>query len=476
MNKFINNRRMIKGYFNMNWITNLIGLICIISAFYICFDEGAISEGYRYIFILPLVFGVFSLFSRIKMQLGNNILITFFYFVLFIKYTLVPVVMTISNNYTAGWVVTTSDQRLIGTIIMIYELTTILVTTELYLHKFKIEATPSIKNIQINSNSIFIVSLFIGLIGIIVFPVIREQVNFISIKSVIYSNMNTIQVVFMYFTMFIQVWFFIISVKKTYVKKLKSKRYNIFFVSLFAILNFAFIWGSNRLTVLRSCIVSLFIIAILFREKYKKILLLMCVVSITIVIYMTGYRLTGSSTGTYLSDFTELDYLATQSQLYFAGVDTYAASVGANEKFDEIITWRTFTIDTVGKMNFIRQLPWVIKYRNDSTYFLYDNYIGNNSNSGQIIPMAGQAYMYFGILLSPIFSIVVTMLFFKTVNFANKQNDIGMMYSIALLAINLAMYPMYNYSLILQQLMNVILPLLLITYINKKVTKKITYV
>lgn len=472
MNQFIRNRRILKGYFNLRWMSNLIGLVSIIICIYIFFDENTISEGYKYISMLPLLFGMFSLFSRIKKHLGNDLIITFFYLVLFIKYTVVPILMTISNNYIAGWVITTPDQRFTGTIIMICELAALLITTELYLYKFKIGVISPIKDIQIKSNTIYIICILIGFIGLIIFPTIREQVNFISIKSLNYSNMSTVQAIFNYFAMYVQVWFFIISLKKAYFKKLKGKRYNIFFVCLFAILNFAIIWGANRLTVLRSCIISLFVIAILFREKSKKIMLLMLIVSITIVIFMTGYRLVGSSTDAYLGDFIKLDNLTTDLQRYFAGPDTYAASVGVKETYDNLITYKTFVIDTVGKINFIRQLPWVVNNKNDSTYFLYDYYIGNNNNSGQIVPMAGQAYIHFGLLLSPIFSIITTILFFKSVNLANKQKDIGMMYSTALLAMNLAMFPMYNYSLILQQIMNVVIPLLFITYINIKITKQ----
>ncbi|MEF9916976.1 MAG: hypothetical protein RR746_06395 [Lachnospiraceae bacterium] len=473
LNPLINNQK--NHYFKTIVILKYVVLIFSLYQTLALYKNLVNNEGFKLLFLIPLIFGLYFFFSNLKKYFLKNIPMTFFIIVLFFKYLITPFVIMSANNFSAmaNGAVTSLRQQELGTSIMIYEMICIIITIEICIKFFGKEK--KIRNSEKKAynypNTVLIISIFIGIVALFIFPQILQDFNFILVKEETFvSNRNTIITIFAYFSEFAQIFFFIVTVKICVYKKNSGKKYSTIALFLTGILNITLMWTANRMTIFLVAGTTLSILLYYFAEKKRIFLISILLLSVIMVILLSSYRLYGTVGLELSSDFADyfkLDKLSAALQTYFGGPDSVAGAVATKEYYGEAINGKTFLNDSFGAVQFIKQLPVFLNDRRNSTFFLFNMVTANGYNPGFIIPMAGQGYIYFGFFLSPIFSILSVLLLFLSERKAKTKNDVAYKYVFIYLTFNFALFPMYNYTLLMQNVFGRFIPLYMIIWLNK---------
>ncbi|MEG1331693.1 MAG: hypothetical protein RSC97_09650 [Eubacterium sp.] len=415
--------------------------------------------------------------SELKYYFAKSIPISFFIIILVFRYLITPFLMVISEAYLPmlNGRVTDIHHQQVATYLMIYEMICIFIAIEICIkiNKKKHIAITNIKKAYRYPNAILIISIIIGITSLLFFPNLLDNFHFFVVgEEIDIANRNTIVAICGFFSEFIQIFIFIMVVKRCVYQKDINNKYNSFILFTVAILNVIMMWSSNRMNIFLVAGTTLTIMSYYFPEKKKIFYSTLLVTSIIMVVFLSSYRLygtVGTVTSSKFNDFFKPRELATQMQLYFAGPDTIAGSVAIKEYYGDIITPKTFLNDSFLGVKFINQLPFFFKDRLNTTQIIFNYFYSNGYNPGLIIPMIGQGYIYFGFLLAPIFSIISVFLLFKSDEKSRNDNDVASKYVLILLAFNFAIFPMYNYILMMQNLFNRIIPLYMIIWVNKHV-------
>ncbi|XOW48510.1 hypothetical protein QYF31_08935 [Staphylococcus haemolyticus] len=89
--------------------------------------------------------------------------------------------------------------------------------------------------------------------------------------------------------------------------------------------------------------------------------------------------------------------------------------------------------------------------------------------SDQILPLLGQGYLYFGAILSPIFSIIVLLVVMLLDKNIHNSNSVFTLYVYAYLCLKFSLFFMSNATILLSFFTNFFLVLLVIAILNKKI-------
>jgi hypothetical protein len=472
-------------YIMSNKKVRVIVLICSISISLKLATNTELMNGYKYLFVIPILFGLYYSFSQLANTFLKNLPLSVFSMILMIRYLITPLIMNISNEYSATFngANTYYSQQIIGIELTIYEMVFMFVTIELCMHFIYTKTNKIISKENINKrafnypNIIYIISMGIGLLGLLLYPNLLEGFNILFVKTNLnISNEKTIAMIFSYFLEFIQVFIFIIVVKYSLYRKTINRRYSLILLLIVSIINITFMWSSNRMSIFIVAGTTLVILLYAFPERKKFFYLMILSISIIMVVLLSNYRLfgiVGSQINTEaFGGYFNLKNFSTQLQIYFAGPDSVAAAVATKEFYSSAITVKTFLNDTFIGVRFIQSLP-IFKYDSTNSTVNYFNLIScNGYNMGLIIPMIGQGYAYFGFLLSPVFTVFSTILLFLSERKAKSVKDIGLKYVFAFLTFNFVIFPMYNYTLMMQNVFGRIIPLFLIVWVNQYIYVK----
>ncbi|MGV8983508.1 hypothetical protein [Clostridium sp.] len=478
---YINNND-IYSQLKSNCISKIFSYIILITSFIISSilyksSGNNFLNGFQFTYCIPVIFGIYYTFSRLKNFFLKNVSMSFFIIILIFRYLLSPLLMGISNNYSAMFygANTYYEQQDLAVKLMIYEMVFVFFTIEICI---KTILNKNSRNKQLNkishnyTNIVFIISIFIGIMGLIMYPNLLEDFNFIFVKQKInVINRNTIVTFLAYFLEFAQVFLFIICVKYCLYSKEKKNRYSLGLLLLISLINITFMWSANRMTIFIVAGTTLAILIYAFPNKKKIFILGILGISIFMVILLSSYRLFGTIGQTVdksgFSDLAVTSNLAEQMQIYFAGPDSIAGAVAVKKNYKGIITAKTFLNDTFVGVQFIKQLPIFLNDNYNTTINYFNLYCTNGSNIGLIIPMVGQGYIYFGFVFSPIFSVLSVIVFFLAENKAKYSVDIDYKYIYIYLSLNMALFPIYNYTIMMQNIFGRFIPLFLIIWLNQ---------
>lgn len=440
------------------------------------------NDGFKLMVLIPLIFGTYFFFSNLKKYFLNSIPITFFIIVLFFKYLITPFVMTSANNFSAmaNGASTLLRQQQLGTSLMLYEMVCILIAIEICIKVFQKQNNKKIITTKKETcdypNTVLVIAIIIGIAALFIFPQILQDFNFISVKEDInVASRNTLVSILAYFSEFAQIFLFIIVVKYCLYKKNNNRKYSIAALLIVALLNITLMWTANRMTIFLGAGTTLTILLYYFPEKRKIFFISILSLSVFMVILLSSYRLYGTVGGEISSDFGsyfKFDKLSETLQAYFAGPDSVAGAVGTKDCFGALIGFKTFLNDSFCGVAFVQQLPIFLNDRVNSTFFLFNMFAANGYNPGFIIPMIGQGYIYFGFLFSPIFSILSVVILFLSERKAKTFNDVANKYVFIYLTFNFALFPMYNYTLLMQNFFGRFIPLFMIVWLNKYIYLK----
>lgn len=237
-------------------------------------------------------------------------------------------------------------------------------------------------------------------------------------------------------------------------RSIKNNFFGIVFCILLSISQLMIISSTMARAVI-SCFLLLVFTAKLYPKHKKRIIRYSLYVTLFGII---GYFFVRLNVGSRYGS-TTLDYFCKIMNAYFSGIPNIAASLNIPNGY----RISTFFGSLYSAIPFNSSLfgMKVIKLQN-----LFNEC---NNTYGQIVPMISEGNYYFGFILSPVFSVVCSILAFKFGDEANKQNDpwhyisyifISIMFAIAII--------MYDMSIILIWLLEWLVPMLILSNIAVK--------
>lgn len=430
------------------------------------------TEGYTYLFLLPLLYGLFMLvFPSMWRFRKGRIGLTVFNIVLMIRYVIYPFAKasTLSDPFPNYKPTPTGIET--GIWIMVFELLFSFIIVHIFAKRFYKKKSIQNNHNHLNANFVLVLFLIVG-IGIIVrFPSIINRYNFFIVSEGIERADLSVNFLFL---LIVDLTLIIIPVLILYRFKYKydhhpSVKYVILSL-MFVLPLMTIITGRSRLSVVVPTIAWLVILIKLY-PRYKKLigtvtLTMLIIVFTSLTLYMQ-FGITTSNTET-----TNSFSLTTASNLinaYFSGVDNMGMAVDMNNVFENDIG-----LDTL-KNDLIYNIPVLSNFAdsgNTSTIWFNRLIYGPWSSVDHIIPLSGQGYTYFGFLGAPLFLIITLILMMFFDNKIASENRIEYTYIYVYLTVRLAMAMMLSFGSIYSMFFSLFFPLIIIFTINKRVVLK----
>lgn len=398
-------------------MTNIIVLFfCIVLSIYIFFNTD--HSGYEKLFLLPLIYSICFNFILSKVLFRElNIFIVIFFAVSFSRFVVLPFLIVLSGYYGGRSSMPPAyDSYDLALTIMMYEL--IVSSIFIYFLDKKERSNRSRnKNLSISKKNYiyWIFGITIVFISVLNTNIIKAF-NFIIPKENAYKSFDDfsmIQSLSIYgLLIFKQILFVMMSYYLSKKYNVNKKKIYIYISLLLAIMNILIYFGTNRSDVIMTAIVSFLTLYTLFGKEIKKYMIILGIV-LTIVIYgISSYRAEVSISGntSELIDFTD------KLQVYLGGPYNVAIAIETKEMFPQANNVEVLLFDIfrpmIGANIFIKHLP--IKYSN--VYFNERIWLSIDRRS-QIIPMVGQGNLFFGVILSPI----LTLVFIRLAYYLNRK-------------------------------------------------------
>ena len=239
----------------------------------------------------------------------------------------------------------------------------------------------------------------------------------------------------------------------SYINKTKLTQNFKFLISIIVVLAVLLIATPD---VAKSIIISLTLGIVLLKlyPKKKRIISFVLIVGFIPVVFLgifikSGVHEIGNS-------------ISSVSQAYFSGIPNIATSFLLQGRPNPLMIFTDIVKATPFVLSFFKDVQSTPNLFN---YILFNNTDGHHS---QIIPMIGQSMYYFGILLSPIISVLSATI---ALYFEKKYSQISYIcekYLYLLIAIYFAIAPVvYNFSIMISIFLQLFLPCLLIIKLPK---------
>jgi|GEM_PF-1552958 len=461
------------GNANVSVATFIVTMLSIISTVVTFLLKNDAPIGYSYIWLLPLSYGLFYNITSIRHGYFKYLGITILNTILIIRYLVLPLFSSISGLYFHSY-----NARIEGSIytilIMIYEMVSILVVLHFLIKKLdkqQLKFQTEIKLSYEKKNGFYLFSILIGIISIIIFPAIRERMNFVIVNSFEYYNLNAISSICFLFSINVLRLLFLVYANNILIRLDAGKHVNKIAIMILGFFNISVFWGTNRLTVLAQGIATIALLKALKIISKKSSYILIITTCITII-SLSSYRLFGygqlktfyNESGTYFSLITISNYF----QSYLGGPDLI--SIAMNLKYDLSLLHKldAFTNEILSSITFVRQ---IFPLKSISTTVFFNQQFGFTEGTSMILPTLGQSYFYFGTIGAPILSLIFCYFLYKAEKMLILCQSIGEKYACYILVTWLAFFPMQNLNIVTASFFNIFLPLYLIVMINKKLNK-----
>lgn len=464
------------------FIVYLLSIISMISAVIIGFslEEKGI---YKHLFILPFLYGTFNLvFVSIykRISLFKFLLLG----LLFIRYFITPLLVYIDGFPINIYYLSFSYETIIKqTFIMSYEMFIMFFMIWIFERKFTTANSHKKDRYDLNDNKNFaklnfvVYMIIIFTIGLFcIYPDLLKNYRFIfdaEPQNTMASNRETIQMSvpnglrWIGYTLGEAVRYVIVQRILLYIyRKSRDNPRNIHVAtSLFIICVNSLIATSRNMVGIIMTLVFFNQIVIVYPKAKRFLIKLMMIMSFFMVIIFSSYYLKISMSYKSFANLLE-SYVGSTYEVY--------QSLRSFELADYTIFEKLYILlkgDTLGFINVINTI--LSKLGNITSTTIYNSYLyGNRPAGGHIVPMVSQAYFYFGIFLSPIFSALSIVMMYKMEKKVNKATGnyitdmfLGIVFSIAPI--------MYNYSIVLLLTTTVALPIYVMSILNRFVINKV---
>lgn len=421
---------------------------------------------YNLLFVLPLIYALYLLvYAKLFKSFFDNLGITLILGLLFVRLVISPIFKFL-GGYNDKIILDASHNTPIAIILVAYETIAIMTTLFLLVKKYPDKENKSnISNCSFQVNRKYIGVLFIlVIIQISIFiytPGLLEGYRSIfGIKDPTFTHLEQTYITQKYGTSFgaklslVTGQYLMKSLRlllpNTMIVLINRKKRNIYRKSLsymVLLIQLFFIDGAIARSVIYMLISFLLISYIYPYKRIKKIAKILIISSIVVIFYwLFRSNLVGK-------EITQ--YFSTIFSTYFSGINIVSGSLNLPRNLGTRLQYFLY--------DFLKAIPYgnTIFALSETDSQIYFNLI--NGTTGQIPTTIGSGYYYFGFFLSPIYSIIFTIMAFKMGRKANQTPILISKLRYLFLTIYLSMgIIMYNIPITLTNLFSVGIPMYII--------------
>lgn len=432
--------------------------------------------GNELLFLFPLLYGLFMfIFPAMSKHMKGNIGLTVFNYILFVRYSLAPLIraLAIDDNFNSQYQASVQGLE-IGIWIMIFELLFSFVVVQIFAKHLYIEkSTQTVNYNPIKSKLVIILITLIGFAFILIFPTVIDRYNFFVITSDVeqLSQMTNINSIVLIIVDLLLVIIPVLMLNYFKTKHLKNPSFRYLLYSLISIIPFMLIFkGSSRISIVVPTIAWLVILLKLY-PMYKKfiatsVLSIVVIVFTSITLYKQfDYTLQDKS----IAEPITYPLLSLNLNAYFSGPDNMGLAVDLKDSYGEYINLTTLKNDLTYNVAGLSQFA---DKSNTSTGWFNTYIYGRWASVDQIIPLSGQGFLYFGFIGSTLFLIVTLILMMFFDNKIRQENRIEFVYIYVYLVVHMAMAMMISLGSIYSLFINLMLPVLIIFKLNRWIILK----
>lgn len=436
-------------------------------------------NGYEFIFLIPLVYFFCMIFIKYKkVEYSNNISYLSIDFLTFVKYSIMPMLIVIMNDYENGVLtgqIPSSNYVQEAILLTIIECFIVFFTLYVFniVHKEKIKVSCITKKIKFGP--VIFVFFVISFLLIIkysssFFPrqffVINSDYSTVQIAS---SVDGLVKIIFTIAKMF----FLLFGTQFLIFKYNKNQKFIYIIEIMFLLLVYLGInTSTSRWNLVIPIIIYLYMLKdIWFKKSINKVAISLIVFVLFIsFISISMYKfqwLFNNSSDVGIKNVTRV--LASQIQEYMSGPRAIAQGIETAEIFSNEISGQTLFNDFAGS------IPYVSKFivQNDRINVYY-NYLvkGPYSYPTQIMPTISIGYSYFGYLGCFIFTFLFILFSLKLGVIEAEADNIFLKFISAYMSIWLSMNLGFNTQIIFGFFISTWFPFLIIYYLNKIIILK----
>lgn len=433
------------------------------------------SGGYDiYWFYLPIIYAVMVFLCPEHIRLAlKNVGMCVFAIVIFVRYVVVPLLFSLSEG-SDGYILRKPSDGSANTAFFLLagELVFSLLLVKLLHKKMYLrpaEAIASTREVECLTHYTVLLSVvFVATSMLLYKPEILLRYNFFiiydAIDRIVYDwPLSGLFLVVVDFLLFVPALILLSYLKRKYDK---SNSIHYFVASLLIVLPFMLVFkGVSRFSVLVPTIAWMVVLLRLYPQYKKFSMALVGAVAVSVFISITLYKHYGQTQAEVGVASFNVDEAAFLGNAYFSGLYNmaYAVEVGDNLSFSDSY-YRLYN-DVFANLALLSGLA--DKATTSSADFNYRIY-GIEGKVDQIIPMSGQGYIYFG----PVFSFLVLLISVYLLMFVDsalaRANKIEYIFAYSFMSIYFAMSMMLSFNSIYPLMFNVVGPLLVLFYFNRR--------
>ncbi|MEQ6102725.1 hypothetical protein V2J39_07240 [Staphylococcus saccharolyticus] len=423
--------------------------------------------------LVPFVYLILFIFiPSFSKYMFSNLGITIFNFTTLLRYIISPLLMALyGTNLQIGSNVPLEIEKN-SVNLMIYEMVAVFVTFGVF-HKYFYSDKFKIQSIKAKSN--IFGWLFVGFAILIILtqPSVLERYSFIWSASQLKSDSANEDVTL--FALFIQLAQIVFTVGiLNIIYRFYEKRPNIIYLFLsiaVIIVSASFITGTSRSSIIIPLVTGLFTILVLYKNYRKLILGASAILSVLVIIISTVLKQQTNmsvSTHSLYHSAGPLENFNTDIQIYFSGL----TNVG--HALEEAFVFKPFDLSSI-MSDLTHSVIFINGFFQDrhSALTLFNNMFYKSTGlNDQIIPMVGQGYLYFGPILAPILSVIGILIIMYLDRMIFNTKSVFSLYILSYFCLKFSLFFMSNATILISFFTNFILILLLIAYLNSKVSYK----
>lgn len=417
--------------------------------------------------LIPLIyFCLFLIFPSFSRYMFNNLGITILNFTMLLRYIVSPLLMSVyGSNIQIGTSVALSTENY-AVYLMLYEMVILFVVFSIF-HKYFYSKNIEFNNVKAEPNLFGWLFIIVVLVLALRDPSSIGRYSFIwSVSRLNNDELADVSLV----ALLVQLAQVVItvgilnSIYKFYEKK-PSILY--FFLSLFVIaVSASFIIGTSRSSIILPLITGLFTVYLLYKD-YRKISI---VLSSSLVLIIIGISTllkqnTNITTGRSLYHSSgALENFNTDIQIYFSGLSNISHSIETSYIYDPF-QYYSILGDLTHSVIFVNQFFTGFQSAISGFNNMFYKRVGLND---QILPLLGQGYLYFGVVLAPIFSVIILFVIMALDKNIYKSSSVFSLYIYAYLCVKFSLFFMSNATILVSFFTNFFLVLFIIALLNRK--------
>lgn len=446
----------------------LVIITTLLTTFY-SLNNNSNHYGYDFIWILPLIYLIGYTFFYIILNQRMNIFIVLITPIMYIRYVLMSFLLSYTGYDAARSSLSPLESSYnLAVVLMSFEMIAIFVVVYFGLSKLKF----SYKNFDIDSlknTNVYILFIILTLLAFLTQPELWSRISFMIPNDRLLNQENLSSFASItYFSMNISRYLLLVIVtsKLSKLYSLSGSPVIIFINFFVAVLLSLIIFGHNRADFLIGFLAVLFFMQIIYKKKAYIYNAFFVLSSPIIVYFITKSRDSISSD----NNLPFLENVTTNFQAYLGGIYNVAIAIETKEAFGIENMLLNLLYDI-----FRPFLGLNVLFQNSDltlTNHLFNYRIYGSDHVSQIMPSVGHGYFYFGIILSPIFTIILLLLARFLIKQIIDKKNIDLVFFLLIPIFRLSLSPAQNISIMMNDLSSILVIFLPLYLFNRMLGTK----